>query len=79
MTGSDFPVTSRLNDYINTGLSELQDTLIDSGYGDYLLSEVNVSLVSGTEKYELPRNFGRMLHVFFLSAGDQRRYPDTTG
>jgi hypothetical protein len=71
MTGSTFPVTARVTDYVNDGLSALHDILIES-YEDYLYKTGTVSVVSGTESYNLPTDFYKLLKCFYLSSN--RRY-----
>lgn len=74
MTGSSFAVDARVTNYINTALRELQDVLINAGYGDYLLSTSTINLVGGTEAYSLPSDFYRAYHVYYLSPSNSRRY-----
>ena len=71
MTSSTFPVTGRLDEYINTALGELQDELISSG-GDYFLATTTVTLVAGTEAYALPVDFQRLKKAWYNTNG--RRY-----
>ena len=71
MTGSSFPVTARVTNYINEALSELQDALIASN-GDYFLSTTTVNLTPGTESYALPTDFQRLKKAWYLE--NSRRY-----
>lgn len=67
MTGSSFPVTARLTDYINAGYAELYEILVTAYGADYVRSTQSVSLVPGTEAYSLPTDFYKMLRVFEVS------------
>ncbi len=69
MTGSAFPVTARLTDYVNDGLAELHDML---AMHDYHRSTSSITLAAGTEEYTLPEDFYKALRVWHLSGG--RRY-----
>lgn len=71
MAGTGFPDLDRVTDYINAGLSDLHDILVNS-YEDYFRSATNLALVSGTETYALPTDFYKVLEVFYLS--QNRRY-----
>ena len=53
MTGTTFPVTARLEEYVNDALSEVYDMLV-SAYADYFHKSTTVTLVAGTEGYDLP-------------------------
>jgi hypothetical protein len=72
MKGSDFPDIQHVNDYINAGLSELHDMLVQS-YSDYLMKITTIPIVPGTEAYALPSDFLKARKVFYTS-GD-RRFP----
>lgn len=64
MTGSAFPVTARLIDYINAGYSELYEMLIAAYGSDYVRSTSTTALVGGTEEYALPTDFYKMIRVW---------------
>lgn len=69
MTGSSFPDTGRLTDYINSGLSDLHEMLV---HEEYFRTSANIAVVSGTEEYDLPADFYKAMKVYRLSSG--RRY-----
>ena len=71
MTNSAFPVTARVNDYINDGLSALHDILVDS-YADYLRSTTTFNVTTAAEAYTLPSDFYKCLKVYYQSSN--RRY-----
>lgn len=60
-----------MNEYVNAGLSELHDILVDS-WSDYFRSTDSVTLVAGTETYALPSDFYRSLDVYYVDGN--RRY-----
>lgn len=68
MTGSGFPDESRLADYINSGLSELYDMLINA-YEDYARKKTTIALTAGTEDYDLPSDFLKSRKLYYLSNG----------
>jgi len=70
MTSSTFVTDARLTDYINAELSELYDLLV-TAYEDYFVSTATMTLVGGTEAYNLPSNFYKLLKAF-LREGAQR-------
>lgn len=70
LTNSSSPVTARLTEYVNDGISSLHDMLVNS-FEDYYRSLSNISVVSGTAAYSLPSDFYKVLKVFALS-GSQR-------
>jgi hypothetical protein len=72
MTGSGFPDTNRLTDYINSSASQLYDLLVNS-FSDYFLKTHSFSVSSGSEDYDLPSDFYKMKKVFWVSGN--RRYP----
>ena len=75
MTGSSFPETSRLDDYINSIASELYDILVNS-YEDYFLKQMaDFDLVAGTEDYSLPTDFYKAKKVFYVSGGRRFTIP----
>src|SRR5678815_2326751 len=65
MTGSSFPVSDRLTEYINDGLAKLHDILIDSGF-DGVMTSQTVTLVAGTEAYALATDFYRLKAAWFV-------------
>lgn len=71
MTGSTFPVSARVTDYINDGLTHLHDILVNSG-GEYFLTTTNINVLAGTETYSLPADFYKARKVFYTSSN--RRY-----
>ncbi len=68
MTGSGFPDEQRLADYVNSGLSELHDILVNS-YEDYLRKKQTITIVAGTEEYGLPSDFLKAMKLYWLSNG----------
>lgn len=63
MTGSGFPVTARLTDYINDGLVEIHELC---AMHDYLRSSDAITLVAGTEEYSLPSDFYKASSVWHV-------------
>jgi hypothetical protein len=53
------------NDYIDEGLSELYDIIV-SRYEDYIVSDVDITLVPGQDAYTLPTDFYKTIGVDFL-------------
>ncbi len=53
MTGTDFPVTARLDDSLNAGMAMLHNILSNVGEGDYIADTMNISVVANTETYIL--------------------------
>lgn len=70
MTDSEFPNTDRVRDYINVGLSELHNILVNS-YEDYYNKRYVISVNSTTGEYDLPDDFLKVNKVWYL-AGDRR-------
>lgn len=70
MTGSSFPVTARVTNYINAAASDLYDLLIDAGW---FSKTQTITLIAGTESYSLSADFFRVQEVSYIS-GD-RKYP----
>lgn len=72
MTGTDFPDTTFRLPYLNEGLSELYELLVQS-HEDYMTKESSaISIVSGTESYALPTDFHKLAQVFLTR--NNRRY-----
>ena len=71
MTGSGFPVSSRVDDYIQVALSELHGILVNS-YEDYFRTVITLDLLATQVAYTLPDDFFKLLKVYYLSGG--RRY-----
>lgn len=69
MTGSSFPVTDRVTDYANDGLSKLHNLLVSQ---EYFREVESYTLVAGTESYVLPSSFYKAQRVWRVSSG--RRY-----
>jgi hypothetical protein len=67
MTGSGFPDSNRLVDYINAGLSELHDILVNS-YEDYFRKSLTFAIVNNQEEYDLPDDFYKVLKVYYKSS-----------
>jgi len=72
MTGSGFPVTAHVTDYVNDALAELHDVLVNT-YDDYFLKTDSITIVAGTETYALPTDFYKARKLWFLSGN--RRFP----
>ena len=68
MTGSNFPVEARVNDYINSAASEMYDILVNA-YEDYFLDTEPITLVAGTENYALPSDFYKAKRVYYTTGG----------
>lgn len=71
-TSGGFAVDARLTEYINIALSELWDLLILSNE-DYVRDLDTITLVNGTETYDLPADYYKTLKVFALSGGKRYR------
>ena len=68
MTGSNFPVEARVDDYINSAASEMYDILVNA-YEDYFLETEPITLVAGTENYALPSDFYKAKRVYYTTGG----------
>ena len=68
MTGSDFVVEARLLDYINAVAAELYDLLVNTNE-DWFLKTHSVAVVSGTDAYELPSDYYKLIKAFWVSGG----------
>ena len=66
MTGSNFPVEARVDDYINSAASEMYDILVNA-YEDYFLDTHPITLVPGTENYALPSDFYKAKRVYYTT------------
>tara|TARA_R110001599_G_scaffold127396_5_gene300784 strand:- start:59 stop:694 length:636 start_codon:yes stop_codon:yes gene_type:complete len=66
MTGSNFPVEARVDDYINSAASEMYDILVNA-YEDYFLDTHPITLVPGTEDYALPSDFYKAKRVYYTT------------
>tara|TARA_R110000751_G_scaffold27794_2_gene73155 strand:- start:3210 stop:3845 length:636 start_codon:yes stop_codon:yes gene_type:complete len=66
MTGSNFPVEARVDDYINSAASEMYDILVNA-YEDYFLATQSITLVPGTEDYALPSDFYKAKRVYYTT------------
>lgn len=84
MTGSSFPVTARVNEYINRSIARLFDLIAGTaGIDDYLrVRASNITMVAGTENYTVSATVGaktlypaRILGVYYLGSGTERLYP----
>lgn len=75
MTGSSFPVVDRVRDYINAGLADVYDLLVNS-YEDYFRESTEITMVANQEAYNLPSNFYKLLECYYLSGSGTgaRRY-----
>lgn len=72
-----FATAARVYEYINLALSELWDILV-TNYEHYGRSLDTVTLVSGTESYNLPTDYLKTLKVFATSAGKRYKLPRFT-
>lgn len=68
MAGSDFPDPDRLTGYVNTGLSELHDLLVNT-YEDYFLDIDTFVIVAGQETYALPDDYYKTIKLFYITSG----------
>lgn len=64
MTGSDFPDKSRVADYINAGLSELYDLLVNNYADEYVRRDTTFSVTSSSESYALPADFYKAIALY---------------
>ena len=74
--GNNFFSDAEISDYINTGLGELHDLLVDK-FEDYYVANVSFPLVSGTSTYSFDdiglANFYKLLGVDLLNGTDTVR------
>jgi len=68
MTGSSFPDTTAGLRYLNAALAELHELLVSSPQSEYFHSESTITVVSGTEAYNLPSDFYRMKALYYVSS-----------
>ncbi len=73
MTGSSFPDTTAGLRYLNAALAELHELLVSSPQSEYFHSETTISVVSGTEAYNLPSDFYRMKALYYVSSSRRFR------
>lgn len=71
MEHSTFISDAELNGYINSSIAELYDILVQKFGNDYYYNELSFSLVAGTDAYDLPADFFKVLGVDLLIAGNQ--------
>jgi len=62
---------TQLGNYINAGLGELHDILVNS-YQEYLMTEQTITVVAGTESYDLATDFYKSLAMFYQSTSTLR-------
>lgn len=72
MTDSDFADTDRLNNYVNDGLAKLHDILVDS-FEDYFRKVESITIVAGTETYDLPDDFYKVKKCYYLDSSRRFR------
>ena len=70
LTNSLFVASARLTEWINDALGELHDIIVTS-YEDYIRSTATITLVSGTQSYDLPADLYKLLKVWMLSGNDR--------
>jgi hypothetical protein len=84
MTGSSFPVTARVTEYVNRSIARLFDLIAGTaGIDDYLrITGSNITMVAGTEDYTVSATVGaktlypaRILGVYYVGGGTDRLYP----
>lgn len=63
METSQFIKDAELTSYINTSIAELYDLLVQKFGNDYFFNSYSFSLVPGTESYNLPADFFKLLAV----------------
>jgi hypothetical protein len=75
---SQFVTDEELRQYINRGYAELYDLLVTNATSeDYFLNSSTVTLVSGTQTYDLPADFYKLRGVDLNMGSDTfplRRY-----
>ena len=74
MVNSDFISDDELNDWINLGVSELHDLLVGS-FEDWFEQQATISIVSGTDAYDLPSDFYKAKGVDFDFSGSTYTVP----
>jgi len=72
MTGSGFIKNPVWNGWINKSIQRLYNILVRSFGEDYYFKEADISIVSGTEEYDLPTDFYKLLGVD-LKIGTKRQ------
>lgn len=70
MDDSNRPDRGQVLNDINDALAELHELLV---YEEYFLETSSISLVAGTEEYDLPNDFYKTLMVYKITT--DRRYP----
>lgn len=60
---SQFIKDAELNSYLNSSIAELYDLLVQKFGNDYFFNSYSFSLVPGTESYNLPADFFKLLAV----------------
>lgn len=68
MESSTFVVDAEWTDYINEGLAELHETIVDKS-DDHIVSSTTIAVVAGTDSYALPTDFFRERGVDILTGG----------
>lgn len=63
MTASQFVTDSELNGWINNSYAELYDLLVTKFGNDYFVETYTFTTTNGTERYDLPANFYKLLGV----------------
>jgi len=63
MTASQFVTDSELNGWINSSYAELYDLLVTKFGNDYFVELYSFTTTNGTERYDLPSNFYKLLGV----------------
>lgn len=71
LVGSKFPDPDQLSGYVNDGLAELHDFIVNNHGEEYFREQEVYTLSSSTEAYELPASFYKAIAVWFVS-GNRR-------
>lgn len=63
MVNSQFVSDSELNSYINNSIAELHDLLAEAYGSEYFVKSGTISIVAGTNEYDLPADFYQLKGV----------------
>lgn len=69
MVNSTFVSDAEVNQYINNSVAELYDILIQKFGNEYNITSSNITTVAGTDTYNLPSDFYKLVGVDLLVSG----------
>lgn len=73
MEQSQFCTDAELNNYINNAYARLYDLLTEKFADDYFQETDSISLVAGTESYDLPDDFYKLTAVDIVISSTQKK------